>query len=186
MRCSSAPQAIRTEKPGGLNVPQRAHQICAVTMDDVLLMLVTLPILVILGLGVYARVSNREHVVAAIDVSELLRTAEVERMKLLTDALLDQLITIQSVAEGSVLYRTAVTRCTEVETMDEIRSLSIDVSDLVRFYTPQLASQHARVERQRKVEDLAALWRGKLRTSEPEHAQGTAQRSDLRSTFFGE
>jgi hypothetical protein len=155
-------------------------------MDDVLLVLVTLSILAILGLGVYARVSGREHVVAALDVSELARSAEEERMRLLTGALLDQLITIQPVAEGSVLYRTAVTRCTEVETIDEIRSLSVDVSDLVRFYTPQLASQRAREERQRKVEELAALWRGKLCTSDPALTKDAAQRSELRSTFFGE
>jgi hypothetical protein len=135
---------------------------------------------------VYARASSKVRIVAALDVSELARTSEEERMKLLTDALLDQLITIQPVAEGSVLYRTAVTRCTEIQTMEEIRSLSIDVSDLVRFYTPQLASQRARAERQQKVEDLAALWRGKLCTSDPSLAKDATQRSELRSTFFGE
>jgi hypothetical protein len=155
-------------------------------MSVVLLLLVLLPILAILGLGVYARVSRREHVVAVLDTTELELKAQAERMKLLTGALLDQLITIQPVAEGSVLYRTAITRCTEVETMEEIRSLSIDVSDLVRFYTPQLASQRAREERQRKVEDLAALWRGKLCTTDPELSKDAAQRSELRSTFFGQ
>lgn len=156
-------------------------------MPALVIALLTIPVLLVLSVFAYARLSEKETAYLALDLASVEEQLESERIQLLRDALLDRLGSLQEVAEGSVLYHAAVTSAVEASSRAEIAAATQKVDELWSFYTPVLAATRAREQRLAKMEELAEMWRGRLRGGVSAPPSETAEkRQSLRSVFFGE
>jgi hypothetical protein len=133
----------------------------------------------------YARASASERAYQSLEINDLNIALSEERLSVCRDSLLDVLATLSVVAEGAVSYQAAVTATAEAHDMEELSSAASTVETVVREFTPLLATHRAREQRNRETEELAEMWRGRLRTSRPASADDS-RRATLRSAFFGD
>jgi hypothetical protein len=132
-----------------------------------------------------ARRSPVESAYQSLAIHDLNVSLDEERVCVCRDSLLDVLTTLSVVADGSVSYQSAVTSVVEARDMAELSSAALAVETVVQEFTPVLATHRAREQRNREMEELAEMWRGRLRTA-PAATPEQDKRTALRSAFFGD
>ena len=156
-------------------------------MSNVLVLAITVIVSVAIAsvLYRYARTSAAERAYQSLEINDLNVALSQERLCVCRDSLLDVLATLSVVAEGAVSYQAAVAATVEARDMDELSLAASTVETVVREFTPLLATHRAREQRNRETEELAEMWRGRLRTSTPLNSDDS-KRTALRSAFFGD